>query len=118
LILIFGESQAEVIINQAKNESLIMIQEAETKQAQINAQTDEISKKAYDEGFQKGVDDGYAKFKEDAKSALISLDSLADTSFDLKKNIIKSADLDSVELGCAISETLFNVKISTFRGSI
>ena len=98
-----AESQAEVIINGAKNESLKIIQDAEAKQAQITAQTDEISKKAYDEGFQKGIDDGYAKFKEDAKSALISLDSLADTSFDLKKNIIKSADLDIVDLVVAIT---------------
>lgn len=101
-----AESQAETVISEAKNESLKLIQEAESKQAQITSQTDEISKKAYDEGFQKGIDDGFAKFKEDAKSALISLDALADTSFDLKKNIIKSADLDIVDLVVAITRKI------------
>lgn len=99
-------AQAETIINNAKNESLRLVQEAETKQQEIQNKTEEIRQQAYDEGFQKGKDDGYANFKEDAHNALISLDALSDSSFDLKKNIIKSADLDIVELVIAIARKI------------
>ena len=44
------------------------------------------------------------KFKNDAQEALKSLETLASSSFDMKKNIIDSASIDIVELVATIAD--------------
>lgn len=110
LIVKEAESKANQIIGNAKNESLRIIKQAEDEQNKIKSQTEEISKKAYDEGFTKGQEDGLNKFKENSIDSIKALDTLANSSFEIKHNIVKSADMDIVELVIAIARKITTVK--------
>ena len=95
------DAQAKQIIAGAENKSQVIIQTANTEaeriieEAQKKAQKeyDTIKNQAYDEGFKKGEQDGLYKFQNDAREGINSLETLASSSFDLKKNIIDSASV-------------------------
>lgn len=106
LIVKEAEQKAEEIINNAKNESVNIIKQAEVEQERVKGETESISKQAYDEGFEKGHADGLEKFNTEATESLKALDTLAATSFELKQNIVKSADMDIVELVIAIARKI------------
>lgn len=106
LIVKEAEQKAQEIINNAQNESVNIIKQAETEQEQIKSQTEQLKKQSYDEGFQQGLADGLEKFKQDSLEGLKSLETLASTSFEMKQNIIKSADMDIVELVVAIARRI------------
>ena len=106
------DARAKQIIDNAENKSQVVIQaantEAETiienarKKAQQEYET--IKQEAYQEGFTKGEQDGLLKFQNDASAGLKSLDTLASSSFEIKKNIIDSASRDIVELVITIAD--------------
>ena len=106
LIVKEAEAKAETIINNAKDESVKIIKQAEDEQEKIKQETEAISKQAYDEGFEKGYNDGQEKFKTDAIDSLKALDNLAGAAFDIKHDIVKSADMDIVELVIAIARKI------------
>ena len=106
LIIKNAEAKAEEIINNAKNESVKIIKQAESEQEKVKAETENIKKNAYDEGYQKGQEEGLEKFKNDSIDSLKSLDTLAASSFEMKHDIVKSADLDIVELVLAIARKI------------
>ena len=117
-ILAQTDVKAQEIISAAENKSQIVIQTANTEAERIIEEArkkgeedyESVKKQAYDEGFQKGHEDGLEKFKQDAIEGLKSLDTLASSSFDLKKNIIDSASRDIVDLVSAIAEKVCHQK--------
>ena len=104
-----AENKSQIVVQTANNEATRIIEEAR-KKAQDEYET--IKKEGYEEGFKKGELDGLAKFKEDAKNALKSLETLSNTSFDMKKNIIDSATRDIVDLVSAIAEKVCHTQIN------
>ena len=106
-ILDGAENKSQIIVNTASTEAERIIEESR-KRAQTDY--DSVKQQAYNEGFEKGVQDGLEKFKQDAIEALHSLDTLTSSTFDIKKNIIDSATLDIVELVSAISEKVCHIK--------
>lgn len=106
LIVQEAELKSQEIINNAQNEAQNIIEKAKQDQETVKQETEAISKQAYDEGFAKGEADGLEKFKNDAGDALKSLDTLTASSFEIKQNIIKSADMDIVELVLAITRKI------------
>ena len=96
-----AENKTQIIVETANNEATRIIEDAR-KKAQNEYET--IKQQAYEEGFKKGQEDGLEKFKNDAKEGLKALETLAGTSFDMKKNIIDSATRDIVELVSAIAD--------------
>ena len=102
-ILSGAENKSNIIIETANNEAQRIIEEARKKAEQ---EYEEIKQQAYNEGFSKGEEDGLLKFKDDANQAIQSLETLAFSAFNLKKNIIDSASLDIVELVSAISDKI------------
>lgn len=117
------DAKAQQIIDGAENKSNIIVQTANTEAQRIieearkkaEQEYENIKQQAYNEGFAKGEQDGLNKFQNDANEALKSLDTLASSSFDMKKNIIDSASIDIVELVAAIADkvchTSFDSKI-------
>ena len=112
------DAKAQQIISGAENKSTVIVQTANTEavrivdQARKNAENayEEIRQQAYQEGFEKGQQDGLLKFQNDAISALKSLETLSSSSFDMKKNIIDSATFDIVELITAIADRVCHIK--------
>ncbi len=109
LIVKDAEAKAQQIIQNAENQAKGIVKKAEDNQQNVKNQTDEISKQAYDEGFLKGQQDGLQKFKEDSINAIKSLETLSSASFDIKHNIVKSADMDIVELVIAIARKITTI---------
>lgn len=102
-----AETKSQAIMQNATNEAEKMIDAAK---AQAQEEYNKIVEQAYKEGFAKGENDGLEKFKQDASDALKSLDVLATSSFDVKKNIIDSATLDIVDLVSAIADKVCHIK--------
>lgn len=112
------DAKAQQILNNAENRSQVVIQAANTEAETIiqNAKKraeqeyEQIKQQAYEEGFKKGEQDGLYKFQNDAAEGLKSLDTLASSSYELKKNIIDSASRDIVELVSAIADKVCHQK--------
>lgn len=103
-----AENKSQIILETANNEAERIIEEARQK---AQREYDSIKEQAYQEGFAKGESDGLAKFQNDAIESLKSLETLASSSFDTKKNIIDSATLDIVELVSAIADKVCHIKL-------
>ena len=112
------DAKAQQILDSAQNQSQVVIQTANTEAERIiqNARNkaqqeyEAIKKQAYEEGFKQGEQDGLYKFQNDAQEGLKSLDTLASSSFDMKKNIIDSASQDIVDLVVAIADKVCHQK--------
>lgn len=105
-----AESQSQSLIENANNEATRIIEEARRKAEQ---EYESIKQQAYQEGFTKGEQDGLANFQNNSYDALHSLDTLASSSFDMKKNIIDSAAIDIVELVSVIADKICHIKFDT-----
>ena len=95
-----AEGKANTIIEQAETRAAHIIEDARKK---AEEEYEQIKQEGYDAGFEKGLHDGLEKFDNDAAEALKSLDTLAQSSFEMKHDIIKSAEKDIVELINAIA---------------
>ena len=119
-ILADTDAKAQQIVDNADNKSQIIIQTANTEATRIiedarkrgQEEYESIKQKAYQEGFAKGEEDGLAKFNNDAQDGLLALETLAQSSFDMKKNIIDSASRDIVELISIIADKVCHVKFN------
>ena len=96
-----AENKAQIIVETANNEATRIIEDSRKK---AQADYEMIKQQAYEEGFKKGQEDGLEKFKKDAEAGLKALETLASSSFDMKKNIIDSATRDIAELVAAIAD--------------
>ena len=114
------ESKTQSMIAEAENKSQIIVQTANTEATRIiedarkkaQKEYDSIKDQAYQEGFEKGQNDGLTKFQEDAQEGLQSLETLASSSFDMKKNIIDSATRDIVDLVTVIADKVCHIGFS------
>lgn len=119
-ILADTDQKAQEMVSAAGNKSTIIVQTASNEatriieDSRIKAQNeyDTIKQQAYDEGFEQGRADGLKKFQEDAEEGLKALETLAGSSFDMKKNIIDSASRDIVELVVAIADKVCHAKLN------
>lgn len=105
-----AENKSNIIVQTANNEAQRIIEDARKKAEQ---EYETIKQQAYQEGFAKGEQDGFEKFQNDASEALKSLDTLATSTFDMKKNIIDSASIDILELVTAIADKVCHIKLDS-----
>ena len=108
-IISAAENRSQIVVQTANNEATRIIEEARQK-AQSEYET--IVKQAYDEGFKKGEVDGLEKFKIDAVNSLKALETLSNSSFEMKKNIIDSATRDIVDLVSVIADKVCHTQIN------
>ncbi len=119
-ILADTDEKAQQMVNAAGNKSTIIVQTASNEATRIiedsrkkaQSEYDSIKQQGYDEGFAQGRQDGLKKFMEDAEEGLKALETLANSSFDMKKNIIDSASRDIVELVSAIADKVCHIKLN------
>lgn len=83
-IIANAQKQAEELIETAKNEAL--------------AKVDEITQQAHQEGFDAGFQEGFEKITEEMQEQVISVNNFAQSTFDIKNNIVKSAHKDIIQL--------------------
>ena len=117
-----AETKSNIIVETANNEATRIIEESR-KRAQ--SEYDTLKQQGHDEGFTQGKKDGLKQFEIDAVDGLKALETLARSSFDMKKNIIDSATRDIVDLVNAIAdkvchqyfddETLYQITLDAIR---
>ncbi|MBQ6516084.1 hypothetical protein IJI31_02780 [bacterium] len=100
-----AKTQSQEILNKAKAEAEKIISDARVQAIQESEVT---KKQGFDEGFKEGLAEGNDKFKNEAALSLKALDTLASSTFEVKKNILKSAEKDIIELVTAISLKVCN----------
>ena len=102
-----GVNKAKELVEEAKQIIVQAQQDAENivKTANEQANSDAITikdtaqKEGYDAGYKQGYEDGTNSLEE----KVLAIDTFAQCQFDLKHNIIRSAQLDIVELILAIA---------------
>lgn len=94
-IILNGEKQAAEIIEQAQKQALELIEKAEKEAL---ARVDEITQQAYQEGFEAGRQEGLENITNELQDKILSVNDFAQSNFDIKNNIIKSAYLDIIML--------------------
>lgn len=113
------EEEAKVLIENANAQIQAEKQKFEEEKLQAEKQLEEFKKQAeaeaeqlkedsqkqgYATGYDNGYNQGYAQIKNDLEQKIIGVDRFAQSQFDLKKNIIKSAELDIINLVIEIAK--------------
>ncbi len=94
-IILRGEQKAQEIIEQAQVEGLKIIEDAKN---QALSEVDAITQQAHNEGFEAGRQEGLENITQELQDKVIALNDFAQSNFDIKNNIIKSAYLDIISL--------------------
>lgn len=108
-IVAAAENRSQIVIETANNEATRIIEEARQR---AQSEYDTIKRQGYEEGFKKGEEDGLEKFKTDAVNSLKALETLSNSTFEMKKNIIDSATRDIVDLVSVIADKVCHTQIN------
>ena len=119
------QSAKNLKIQKALEEEKQIIQDAQQKaqaineQAQVNGQKiiedaknqalsefDAITQQAHNEGFEAGRQEGLNNITQELQDKIIAVNDFAQSTFDIKNNIIKSAYLDIIQLVIQISQKI------------
>lgn len=100
-IILRAETQAQEIIAQAQQQGEKLIEQAKN---QALSEVDAITQKAHDEGFEAGRQEGFESITQELQDKIIAVNDFAQSNFELKNNIIKSAHLDIINLVIEISQ--------------
>ena len=92
--------EAKQILAQAQEDAKILIEQANN---QANSEAGEIRENAKKEGYEDGYKQGYDDGTKSLEEKVLAVETFTKSQFDLKSNIVKSAELDIVELVCAIA---------------
>lgn len=93
-------AQAQQLVEQAKQECANLVEAAKTEATNESVKIREIAQK---EGFEEGYKQGFTEGTNSLEEKFRALDLFAKSQYDVKHNIIKSAELDIVDLVLAIS---------------
>ncbi len=102
-IVLQGEAKARQIIEEAQRQANEIIENAK---AQALNEVEAIHQQAFQEGFEAGRIEGTEKIKEELEEKICAVDNFAQSTFEIKKNIVKSAHSDIIQLVLEISEKI------------
>lgn len=107
-----GKKQAEEIVTQAnakiqaENEMIAKQREEEKKafDESIAQEAEKIKAEAYQTGYDDGYKQGYVVITNELENKIHAVDDFAKSQFELKNNIVKSSELDIIELVVEIAK--------------
>lgn len=117
------KKQRSFIIEKANQEAQKIIEDAKLQAQQIindavfeaQNQCDAIKENAKNEGYQTGYDNGYIdgtnQITQELTDKIINVDNFTQSTFEIKKRIIKSAHKDIIELLAIISDKICHKKL-------
>ena len=100
-IILHGEQRAQEIIEQANLQAQQIIVSAEQEAL---SKVDSITQQAHNEGFEAGRVEGLESITQELQDKIIAVNDFAQSNFDIKNNIIKSAHLDIIRLIVEIAQ--------------
>jgi len=107
-VIIEAEKQAQIILEKAQQEALRIIEDTQNKSQELFNQAQEEGQKA---GYSAGYETGIQQIKTEFVNQIKSIDILASSVFDIKKEIIVSAEQEIVKLSIVIAEKLVRQQI-------
>lgn len=114
-ILIDAQNKANSIIEEANNKAAQMLEESKQYAAKQKEELEVLKnntlEEARQEGIQTGFNEGYQKASEEVYSKVVNLEAIADSAFNLKKEIILSAELEILHLSIAIAEKILKQQL-------
>ena len=114
-MLIDAQSQANSIIEEANNKAAHILEESKQYTAKQKEELEVLKnntlEEARQEGIQTGFNEGYQKASEEVYSKVVNLEAIADSAFNLKKEIILSAELEILHLSIAIAEKILKQQL-------
>lgn len=100
-IILNGKKKAQEIVEQAQQQAQELIEKAEQEAL---SRVDEITEQAHNEGFEAGRQEGFESITNELQDKILSINNFAQSNFDIKNNIIKSAHLDIIMLIVEIAQ--------------
>lgn len=100
-IILNGEQKAREIIENAQQQAQELIEEAKNEAL---ARVDEITQQAHQEGFEAGRQEGLENITQELSDKILAVNNFAQSNFEIKNNIIKSAHLDIIKLVIEIAQ--------------
>lgn len=98
-----AEKKAQEILENAQLQGQQMIEDAKNQAFQ---EVDAIAEEARQEGFERGRQEGLQNITEELQEKILAVDNFAQSNFEIKQSIIKSAHLDIIKLIVEISEKI------------
>lgn len=100
-IILNGEQKAREIIEQAQQQAQVLIEEAKNEAL---SRVEEITQQAHQEGFEAGREEGFESITQELQDKVLAVNNFAQSNFEIKNNIIKSAHLDIIRLVIEIAQ--------------
>lgn len=100
-IILQAEQKAQEIIEEARRCASELLEEAKN---QAMSEVTAITEKAHQEGFEAGRQEGLSNITEELRDKIVAVNDFAKNSFEIKKNIIKSAHVDIIQLIVEIAQ--------------
>jgi len=100
-IILQGEQKAQEIIEEAQSQAQKIIEDARN---QALSEVDGIKEEAHTEGFEAGRQEGLEDITNELQDRIITVNDFANSQFEIKTNIIKSAHLDMIKLVVEIAQ--------------
>lgn len=94
-IIFQAEQKAQQILKQAQEQAQQIVEQGKAKAL---SEVDAITQKAHQEGFEAGRQEGLENITNELQDRIISVNDFAQSNFEIKNNIIKSAHLDIIKL--------------------
>lgn len=100
-IILQGEQKAQEIIENAYAQAQEIIENAKEEAL---SKVEEITTQAHQEGFEAGRQEGLENITNELQDKVIAINDFAKSNFEIKKNIIKSAHVDIINLVIEIAK--------------
>lgn len=111
-----ARSAAAEIIHKANEEYAVIIKNAEEQVDKLlkgaQEEIEKIKELANKTGFDKGYSEGQSKIMEDLHNKIKSVEILANSALEIKKEIILSSERDILDLTIAIAERIIREKLN------
>lgn len=100
-----AQTKAQEIIDDATSQAQIIVENAK---AQALTEVEGITQTAHEEGFEAGYKAGFEKVTQDSLESINSIEEFCNNQFEIKRNIIKSAHLEILQLSIEIARKVCN----------
>lgn len=100
-IILNAEQKAQEIFENARQQAQELIETAENEAL---SRVDEITQQAHQEGFEAGRQEGLENITQELQDKILSVNNFAQSNFEIKNNIVKSAHLDIIKLVVEIAQ--------------
>lgn len=107
-----AKQEAELIIERAKQEAQQIIDNSvNDAQSQSDGIKESAKNEGYQDGYNSGYEDGKNQITQELTDKIINVDNFVQSTFEIKKRIIKSAHKDIIELLSLISDKVCHKKM-------